>query len=572
MRNAGFCERKFHSMLFTGTFTMAVIYIMLLCDNIIAGHFIGDSGVAAINAVTPVTSIVTFFSSIIAIGSGILYSRDIGAMKKQRANEIFGQGLIISISIAAGSALLLVLGHDLYFRMNGVSGEIYELAEAYYRYTPVNSVLSVLVYYLTEMVYTDGDVKCNNVSYVLQIGGNIIFSVILAGSHGMAGIIIGTMIGNVLGLLAVFSHFFKKSNTLHFAWHFSLSDFAQSIRFSIVDAAIYLCWAVADYVLIGYVSGHYGEPGLVTLAVVISLIEFGVVLDGVGMAVQPLLGTYLGEGNNVMIKRLTKSAVKAALLEGLAANVLVFVFARQFCGLFGIGEGETLASSISAIRIVSTGMVFCSLLSLVTSYYMLIDHVLISTEITVLKDGVFYSFLPLIGSELFGENAMWAAFAVAPLLALVLSLLLIRLCFGKEKFPYLLEGGGRDVVIIEKPLTPENCARLSEQVEDVLMERGCSSHISRRAALFTEEIGLTVLEKNKAVKKLLMMEISLFFEEGAVVLVARDSGRVFDITDPDIKIDGLSSFTLSRLLKTHKSKSYLTTTGYNRNMIRFDYN
>lgn len=75
---------------------------------------------------------------------------------------------------------------------------------------------------------------------------------------------------------------------------------ARNDRFSIVDAAIYLCWAVADYVLIGYVSGHYGEPGLVTLAVVISLIGFGVVLDGVGMAVQPLLGTYLGEGNNVM--------------------------------------------------------------------------------------------------------------------------------------------------------------------------------------------------------------------------------------------------------------------------------
>ena len=38
MRKNGFCEHKFRSMLLTGTFTMAVIYIMLLCDNMIFLH------------------------------------------------------------------------------------------------------------------------------------------------------------------------------------------------------------------------------------------------------------------------------------------------------------------------------------------------------------------------------------------------------------------------------------------------------------------------------------------------------------------------------------------------------
>ena len=49
----GFCEKKFTSMLISGTFTRAVMYLMLLSDSIIAGHFIGPSGVAGINAITP---------------------------------------------------------------------------------------------------------------------------------------------------------------------------------------------------------------------------------------------------------------------------------------------------------------------------------------------------------------------------------------------------------------------------------------------------------------------------------------------------------------------------------------
>ena len=569
MKKQGFCEVKFRSMLLTGTLTMAVIYIMLLSDNIIAGFFIGETGVAAINAVTPITGIVTFFSTVISIGTGILYSREIGAMNKRRADEIFGQGLIISFAIAAVSAVLLVLCRDVYFKANGVTGEIYDLARIYYRLTPLNAALTVLVNYLTQMVYTDGDEAVNNVSYGLQIMGNIVISVLLTRSYGMLGIILGTILGNVLGLIAILTHFFRKSNSLHFVWHLSASDFVRSVKFSIVDAVIYLCWAAMDYVLIGYVSAHYGDTGLVTLAVVVSLIEFCVVLDGVGMAVQPLLGTYLGEKNHVMIRRLMRSAVKAALIEGIIANLLVFLFARQFCGLFGISEGAALIPSIQAVRIVSLSMTFCSAVSLMTSYYMLVDHVALSVGITFLKDGVFYSFLPLFGSALWGETGMWAAFAITPLLALLLSFLFIRLRYGKEDFPYLLGRMKVPIVVLDDSLTPENCAGLSERVNEEVRMRGYPERSATQAALFTEEIGLTLIEKNKAAKKPLLIEISLFFEENSVLLVERDSGVIFDVTDPELKIDGLSSFVINGLLNAQKEKAYLTTTGYNRNMIWF---
>ena len=569
MKKSGFCEIKFRSMLFTGTLTLAVLYIMLLCDTIIAGYFIGEKGVAAINAVTPVTGIVTFLSTVIAIGSGILYSREIGAMNKRRADEIFGQGLILSIAIAAFSASALALGRELYFRANGVTGEIYELASAYYRWTPLNAVLNVTVNYLTQMVYTDGDETCNNISYGCQIGGNIVLSVLLARSLGMAGIILGTIIGNVLGLLAISWHFFRKSNTLHFVWHLSWKDLLDSVRFSIVDAAIYLCWAVMDYVMIGHISARYGETGLVTLAVVVSVIEFSVVMDGVGMAVQPLLGTYLGEKNHVLIRRLMRAAAKAALIEGLIANALVFVFAKQFCALFGIAGGAALLPSVRAVRIVSLGMTFCSVFSLTTSYYMLVNHVGLSVAITVLKDGLLYSTLPLLASALFGETGMWAAFAAVPALALALSFLFVRLHYGAARFPYLLENTDTNILVLDDTLTKESCVRLSQQVESAMREQGFSSRTANRAALFTEEIGLTILEKNAAEKKAILTEISLLFEGDSVLLIERDSGEIFDLTDPDQAISGLSSFILSGLMEAHKEKAYLTTTGYNRNMMRF---
>ena len=569
LKKSGFCENKLRSMLISGTFAMAIIYVMLLCDSIIAGLFIGENGVAAINAINPITGITTFFASIISIGTGILYSKSIGEANRKHADELFGQGMILSVAIAVFCSIILLLGKDLYFDVNGVTGDIYELASDYYKWTPVCAVFTILNSYICNLVYTDGDETCINISYALRIVGNIAFSIILARSLGMQGIILGTIASNVLGLIPAIAHFFRKCNTLRFTWHLSLRDIIQTIRFSAVDAVIYICWAIADYILIAYVSGHYGENGLITLAVVISLIEFGVVMDGVGMAVQPLLGTYLGEDNNIMIKRLMKTAKLAAFIEGVFANLIIMLFAKQFCALFGIKDGLALEPTILAVRIVSFGMIFCSMVSLMTSYYMMVNRVGLAVGVTFLKDGLFYSALPIAGSLLLGKTGMWTTFAISPILALIVTSIFIRLYYGKENFPSLLVTEHAEVVVFDDILSPEKCSELSEKVQKTMTEHGYSKKQSMMAALFTEEIGLTIIEKNKDNKNTMLVELSLLFDKESVLLIERDAGKVFDITDPDMKIEGLSSFILSGLMEAHKEKAYQTTTGYNRNIIRF---
>ena len=115
----------------------------------------------------------------------------------------------------------------------------------------------------------------------------------------------------------------------------------------------------------------------------------------------------------------------------------------------------------------------------------------------------------------------------------------------------------------------ECASALSELVGDCLLAHGCPNGTAERAALFTEEIGLTVLEHNRQAKKPLLIELSLFFEADRVLIIERDSGILFDLTDPDAQIKGLSGFILSGLMEAHDEKAYLVTTGYNRNMIRF---
>lgn len=497
-------------MLISGTFTKAVMYLMLLCDSIIAGFFIGESGVAGINAITPVTAVVTFFGDLGSTGVGIVFTREVGAMRKRRADEIFGQGLIISIGLGLISALLIFVFQSAYFSVSGITGETLNQATEYYRLVPINAFLTIVIFYLEQMVYSDGDELCNNICYAFQIGGNIICSVILTKFFGMTGIILGSVIGNSLGILTCLWHFFRKNNTLHFVWHLSIKDFLLTSRYSIVDSSVYICWGIMGYVMIGFVSRSYGDPGLIALAVVVSLIEFGVVLDGVGMAMQPLVGTYYGEKNHRLIKRVTRAGIKAAIIEGAAATLLIMAFAKQFCGLFGVKEGESLAMAMTAIRIVCLGFVFCSLVSLTTSYYMLIDRIGMVTCFACFQNGLLYILLPILGSVIFGINGMWAGFVAAPILTLVCAMLFVYLRFGKDNFPFLLNDMDSEIVVLDDTLSPESASALSVQVADCLISHQYPKETANRAGLFAEEIGLTVLDINKQSKDPILVELSLF--------------------------------------------------------------
>ena len=158
---------------------------------------------------------------------------------------------------------------------------------------------------------------------------------------------------------------------------------------------------------------------------------------------------------------------------------------------------------------------------------------------------------------------------IAPILTLVCAYLYVYLRFGRDNFPFLLKDMESEIEVVDDTLTPETAVGLSNRVRNSLLAHQYMKKTADKAALFVEEIGLTILERNRQAKKPVLVELSLFFEEDSVLVIERDSGVLFDLTESDVQVGGLSSFLLSGLMKAHKDKAYLITTGYNRNMLRF---
>lgn len=204
------------------------------------------------------------------------------------------------------------------------------------------------------------------------------------------------------------------------------------------------------------------------------------------------------------------------------------------------------------------------MVSLTTSYYMLVDKIAMATTFACLQNGILYILLPVLGGLAFGVNGLWAGFVASPILTLIIAFTYVYLRFGKANFPYLLKDMDSEIVVMDDTLSPESAVHLSDKVRDSLLAHQYKRTVANNAALFVEEIGLTILDRNKKEKKPLLVELSLFFEKESVLIIIRDSGILFNLTESDVQVGELSG-----LMEAHREKAYLITTGYNRNMIRF---
>ena len=562
-----FSNKKFRSLLLTGSFTVIIQYLMILSDTIIIGNILGEQELAAVNVIKPVQSFVIFVTSLISIGTSVYYSYEIGKFNKYRADCIFGEGIFLATLSGILLFLAGVYGNDIYFNYLNISSQVRMGAFNYYFY--YQFVILLLPFYtvLLELVYADGDEWICNISSVVQILVNILFSVLLCYRIGILGVGLGSLFGMISSIAILLIHFMRKQNTLHFVLHFNYQDILNVIRCGMTDSSAYLFMGMTSFATSKFVLTNFGEYYLPILLVVFDIIELTLVFDGIGQAVTPIINVYRGEKNHAGIRRIMRTSLMYAIAEGIGLSILLYFFGENVAVLLGLSDAELIEISSVAIRLVSP-FFFCSgILFLGTTYYMIIQKEILATVITGVKDALIPITFICIFGLFFGIHGVWIGLGLSPFVSVVLISLYILMRYGKEKFPLLLEKDDREIYIYDIELNQQNILDLRDQVEHLLLEKNIQRKSIHQVMLYIEEVGILIYEKNKGKKTL--CECSIILGDD-IEIILRDDGIIFDLTDPDNSIESLRGYVVAHLMLHLPNRFNLMTTGYNRNMFRFN--
>lgn len=562
--NAPFCIKRYKTMLLSAAITTAVGILVLLSDSIISGFLINEKAVAALTVINPIYLLLTFLSLMVTTGLEIIFPYEVGKMNLQRANEFFSMSCIISLFLGILFFFFILFFSELFFSYMGIGGEVLEYARAYisiikwvYLIIPISETIGL-------MVYVDGDELVSNISSIYLIIGNIGSSLTLTYFFGISGVAYGTLIGYLGHLIISVLHFFRKTCSLKFSWYFSFKDLMHLSKFSIVDSILFFLMGIVSFVVQKIILSNYGDEYIPAFSVMITVIELSYVFDCVGSATSPILSVFRGENNSVGIKSIFISSVKTALLIGFIAGVIVFFAAPLFPMLYGIESSEIYDISVKAVRIVSLSMFPISFLYIITSYYLSIEKIALSTFITVLRDLIPNLVCVFIFNKIFKMTGIWIGFAVGPWIAVVISFVLVKLIYKNQNFPYLIQNRDSDIFSWSFYIDDKASTEISQKAAEIMKKRNINPKSIIKVSLLIEEGLLLIKEKNP--DKKVYAECTIFFEE-KIKVIFRDDGIIFDMTDANSEVSSFRSFFVSSLMEHYSDKAHLITTSYDRNVF-----
>ncbi len=573
-----FSAKKFYSMLMAGTFSMVVMVFLLMSDSIVAGIFIGEKAVAAINLITPIYSFTAFVGDAFSLGLPQLYNKAMGEFDADSADSYFGNGFTISILLGIVMFILLQLFSDADIAFYSPSEEIAQLIKPYFFWYRLVILIQPYSTLIIQMVFADGDELINGVANAVQMISNIILSIILGYFWGMAGIGIGTFIGTMLSIIIASMHFFRKGNSLHIKWTLSFRVLVEIVKYSLIDAGSYFFLAVYTAVMNRFVMAVFGERMLILVSVCVFVKEMQYVFDGIGEAFSPIISVYMGEENYEGVRRSYALSKKVSIIEGIIVTVLTMPAAILIVRVFGITDPEVAAYATNGFRIAALGLTAISLLYLITSYYLLRDKIMLGLGISALRDVVFSIILAVIGGLVFGIYGIFIGLAIAPFVAYAVSIAYVSLRYGKKNCPLILAEFEEKLVeaFYEIGINAEEIIGMQKEIEKFLEDNHLPAKAIARVKLLIEELYMLVYEKNnkesKDGKSGILGECLIKLKDDGVQIITKDDGVLFDISDDDIIANSVTSFAVSGYMDRMKDdKNHLTTMSYNRNCFLVKY-
>jgi Na+-driven multidrug efflux pump len=155
---------------------------------------------------------------------------------------------------------------------------------------------------------------------------------------------------------------------------------------------------------------------------------------GMNNGMVPIIGFNYGARKPDRLMQTVRLATKYAMSMMGVGMIVFWAFTPQLLGIFNASE-QMLAIGIPALRLISLSFLLAGFNIIRISTMQALGHGVVSLIISVLRQLVVLLPCAFIFSRVWGLNATWAAFPIAELAALVITIALFRKVYHNEIQP-----------------------------------------------------------------------------------------------------------------------------------------
>ena len=568
----------------------------MMIDNVIAGNLLGSGAVAAIGMSLSVFMLFSGCAGILETGAVALCARALGNRDADRVNVLFSVSLAAALAVGAALSVGGVAGADVLATMLGAaSGELHADTAAYLSGICSGAFAIVLLQLLMGFTRLDNAPQLGIVAIVGMSVCDVIFNLVAVCvlDLGLRGMGLATALAYCVAVGICCTHFLSKDNTLHLVNPMPhVGQLAGVLKTGLPDSLTRATVMVRTFTFNWLLLTVASAGAVAALSMLSSVNSFASsVTIGVGQTATLLCGIFFGEEDRGALKATLRTGMRMGLVLSCALCAVVFAFAPQVVGLFGL-EGDAEAFGVVAVR----AFILCVPIDLINqlfvNYYQGTGNVRAASAIAVGQSGLFAVLFALGTVWFWGATAVWTSFLVGEAVTLALQLVVASVLWRRRVAKGAADGAPEAAAdaceragLLDKMMyLPEtfqqdwrawrsfscepdiaSVAACSQQVAAWCEAQGIDGRRSYLVPLAVEEMAANAVEHGFAKTKHPAIDVKLILKrDGTLVLRMRDNGAAFNPMDLDLSAaDPCSAVGIRMLRQGVREVEYQNTVGLN---------
>ncbi len=421
----------FRKMFFPTLIGMIFMSAQTIIDGVLVGRGVGAEGIAAVNIVAPVWTVVTGIGLMFGIGASVVASMHLADGNRKAARIILTQAFGMGFAIIAALVLLCALMPRTVVYALGCSAQLEHYAVDYLVWLLPGTVFLLWQCVGMMMVRLDGSPRY---AMWMQVAGavvNLVLDWVFIFPMGMAvkGAAIATSIACAVGGVMSLVYFVRFSHTLKF---YRLKASATSLALTLRNTGYMMQVGSATFLTeiamsITMIAGNYmfmsllHEQGVAAFAIVCYL--FPVIFsvnNAVAQSAQPIISYNYGTGETGRVHRALRVSLYAAVLCGMCVLSVLILGDRLIVGAFLSSSEPSYALAIDGLPWFATCSLFFAVNVAFVGYYQSITKAKLAMVYTMLRGIVFAVLGFTVLPRLFGTIGLWTAIPAAELLTLLI--------------------------------------------------------------------------------------------------------------------------------------------------------
>ncbi len=406
---------------------MLVHSLYNIVDRIFVGQGIGDIAIAATTVAFPIMIIMMAVSVLIGIGTTALISLRLGEQKKEEAEKIAANGVVMLIALPLILTIIYMLFSDPILALFGARGEVFAYAHDFTRVIMLGSALGSLSMGMNNFIRAEGNPKIAMLTQIIGALVNVVLNYIFIFKLriGIKGSALATICGQFVSVLWI-SHYYLSGRSLvkirlkNMRLHFPTLLKIVSIGFA--PFAMQIANSIQQTILNKTLLTYGGDMALSALGIIMSVATLLLMpLLGVSQGAQPLIGYNYGARQYSRVKETLKKAIIAGTCIGLVFYLAIHIWPAQIVALFSKDNPTLTQMTSQAMLVYFTMLPVLAFQILCSSYFQAVGKPVQAAILSLSRQVLLLIPLLLVLPRIWGIDGVWRAAPIADGLAVILT-------------------------------------------------------------------------------------------------------------------------------------------------------